>query len=65
MAIKRSTTKSEKTPAVRKPSVRRKKTAATISQDDIATRAYYLHLEGGIDPLENWLQAERELVLSA
>jgi hypothetical protein len=65
MAIKRSTTKSEKTPAVRKPSVRRKKTAATFSQDDIATRAYYLHLEGGADPMENWLQAERELAVAS
>jgi hypothetical protein len=33
----------------------------TITHDDIAVRAYYLHLEGGGDPLENWVRAEREL----
>ena len=39
---------------------RRKKLVAT--PDQIAERAYYLHLEGGADPLANWLTAERELV---
>jgi hypothetical protein len=52
--------KAAKAPA-RKPAVRRKRTP-TITHDDIATRAYYLHLEGGHDPLENWARAERELV---
>ena len=29
--------------------------------EHVATRAYYIHLEGGPDPFENWLRAEREL----
>ncbi len=32
------------------------------SQQEIAVRAYFIHLEeGGRDELENWLRAEREL----
>jgi hypothetical protein len=32
------------------------------SHDEIAKRAYFIHLEeGGRDELENWLRAEREL----
>ena len=48
-------------PAVRKPAVsRKKKTAPTY--EDVATRAYFIHLEGsGAGELENWLRAEREL----
>jgi hypothetical protein len=60
MAPKRTETKSSKAPAARKPALRRKRTL-TITHDDIATRAYYLHLEGGYDPHENWIRAEREL----
>ncbi len=30
--------------------------------EHVATRAYFIHLEDGGDPLENWLRAERELV---
>ena len=52
--------KTSKAPA-RKPAVRRAKPAA-VTQEHIATRAYYLHLEGGHDPLANWVRAERELV---
>jgi hypothetical protein len=63
MAVKRTTAKTTKEPSGRKPSLRRKRTPA-ITPDDVATRAYYLHLEGGHDPLENWLRAERELVAS-
>jgi hypothetical protein len=37
-------------------------TVAPIAHDDIAVRAYYLHLEGTADPFENWFRAERELV---
>jgi hypothetical protein len=40
--------------------VRRKKSVVTA--DQIAERAYFLHLAGGSDPLHNWLTAERELV---
>jgi Protein of unknown function (DUF2934) len=32
------------------------------SRDEIAERAYFMHLEdGACDALENWLRAEREL----
>jgi hypothetical protein len=58
---KRTESKTSKAPAARKPAVRRKR-PPKITHDDIATRAYYLHLEGGHDPLENWVRAERELV---
>lgn len=61
MAVKRTESKTSKEPKARKPAVRRRR-APVISHDDIATRAYYLHLEGGHDPFENWLRAERELV---
>ena len=40
--------------------VRRKKPVVTAGQ--IAERAYFLHLAGGADPLQNWLAAERELI---
>jgi len=34
-----------------------------VSHEQIALRAYELHLLGqGRDPMENWLRAERELV---
>ncbi len=61
MAVKRTTPKATKAPSVRKPAVRRRR-ASAATQEEIATRAYFLHLEGGSDPLENWLCAERELV---
>ena len=61
MAPKRTEAKTSKTTATRKPAIRRKR-AVEITQDDIATRAYYIHLEGGHDPFENWVRAERELV---
>jgi hypothetical protein len=52
-----------KTPA-RKPAVKRttRKKKAVITQEHIATRAYFIHLEEGGDPQSNWLRAERELV---
>jgi Protein of unknown function (DUF2934) len=52
----KSTTKT----AARRPGIRRKR-AAKVTHEEIATRAYYLHLEGGHDAFENWLRAEREL----
>ena len=67
MPAKRTESKTSKAPAAaRKPAIRRKKAAAAapaivLSYEDIATRAYYIHLEGGHDPLENWLRAETEL----
>ena len=49
-----------------KPSVRRKKAApAAVAHEQVATRAYFLHLEGGHDDVENWLRAERELAALA
>jgi hypothetical protein len=68
MPAKRTESKTSKAPAARKPAVRRKRAAAAataVSYDDIATRAYYLHLEGGDDPFENWLRAEHELTAQA
>jgi hypothetical protein len=69
MPAKRTESKTSKAPAARKPAIRRKKAAPTeamaVDYDDIATRAYYIHLEGGNDPLENWLRAEQELVATA
>lgn len=56
------TTAAAKKPAAprKKPMVsRKKKTAPTY--DEIATRAYFIHLEGGAGELENWLRAEGEL----
>jgi hypothetical protein len=65
MPAKRTEPKATKAPAARKPAIRRKKAAPAIvppSYEDIANRAYFIHLEGGHDPFENWLRAERELV---
>jgi hypothetical protein len=47
-----------------KPSARKRTAApAPITHEQIALRAYELHLLGaGADPMENWLRAERELV---
>jgi hypothetical protein len=63
MPAKRTESKSSKAPSTRKPALRRKRIApiTEVSHDDIATRAYYIHLEGGHDPFENWLRAEAEL----
>jgi Protein of unknown function (DUF2934) len=64
MAVKRTPAKAEKTTSARKPAAR-KKAAAVASPapvpEHVAVRAYFLHLEGGHDPFENWLRAEREL----
>jgi hypothetical protein len=48
----------------RKPAARRtpRKKPIEVTFDHIATRAYFIHLEDGGDPQENWLRAERELV---
>jgi DUF2934 family protein len=56
----------KKTAARRTVTRRTTKTATTeppvLTWDHVATRAYFIHLEDGGDPLENWLRAERELV---
>jgi hypothetical protein len=58
-----------KSPAKEKTVTRRKKTTAAepivLTWEHVATRAYYIHLEtGALDPVENWLRAERELVVT-
>ena len=47
-----------------RPSARKRAAApAPVSHEQIALRAYELHLLGaGADPMDNWLRAERELV---
>ena len=49
---------------ITKPASRRRLAEARpVSHEQIALRAYELHLLGeGTDPMENWLRAERELV---
>jgi hypothetical protein len=53
-----------KSGATRRTVTRRTKKTEPIvlSWEHIAERAYYIHLEAGGDPLENWLRAEQELV---
>ena len=57
-----------KKPAATKRTVTRrtKKVEATepivLIWEHVATRAYYIHLDEGGDPIENWLRAEREFV---
>jgi hypothetical protein len=50
--------------ATKRTTTRRTKKAEAIETawDDVATRAYYIFIEEGGDPLENWLRAERELI---
>lgn len=53
----------EKT-AAKKITTRRTKKASepiVLTWEDIATRAYYIHLEEGGNADENWVRAEREL----
>jgi hypothetical protein len=56
-----------KKPAAPKRTVtRRTKTTETeaivLTWEHVATRAYYISLDEGGDPIENWLRAERELI---
>ena len=52
----------EKKTTVRKPTLRRKKKPAPTAED-IAVRAYFLHLEDATaGELDNWLRAEQELL---
>jgi hypothetical protein len=60
MPPKKETTK--KPAASKRTITRRKKQPTTITEEMIATRAYFLHLETGADPIENWFRAERELI---
>jgi hypothetical protein len=51
-------------PAAKKTLTRRTKKAEPIvlNWEHIAERAYYIHLDEGGEPVENWLRAEQELV---
>jgi len=59
-----------KRPAPAKTATRRRVKATSerslqpghVEREHVATRAYYIHLESGGQPLDNWLQAERELL---
>jgi hypothetical protein len=56
-----------KKPAAKKTTTTRRTTKkatepVVLTWEHVATRAYYIHLEEGGDPTENWLRAERELV---
>ena len=53
-----------KKPAAKKTTTRRtrKTPPVQLHWDHVATRAYYIHLEQGGEPTENWLRAERELL---
>jgi hypothetical protein len=50
--------------AAKKTTTRRTKKATepiVLNWEDVATRAYYIHLEEGGDAQENWMRAEHEL----
>ena len=56
-----------KKPAAKKTTTTRRTTKKAtepivLSWEHVAERAYYIHLEEGGDPTENWLRAEQELV---
>ena len=53
-AAKRTVTRRTKQTEASEPTV--------LVREHVATRAYYIHLAEGGDPVENWLRAERELV---
>ena len=56
---------STRKPAAKKTTTTRRTTKPQLVEatwDHVATRAYYIHLEEGGDPTENWLRAERELI---
>jgi hypothetical protein len=63
---KKTTEAAAKKPATKRTVTRRKQVEERqpieLSWDDVATRAYYIALESGGDPVENWLRAERELI---
>jgi Protein of unknown function (DUF2934) len=57
-------TKTASAPAAKKTT----KAKAKPTQEDIATRAYHIYLERGCtpgDPVQDWLQAEQELLAPA
>jgi hypothetical protein len=61
VAKEKSQPAAKKAPARKAATTRTRTTTGAPSAQMIAERAYYLHLEGGSDPLANWVQAEQEL----
>ena len=59
MAAKKSTASS--TPA-KKPIVRRRR--RTVTEEMVRERAYYLSITENGSPVDHWLAAERELLVS-
>jgi len=59
-----ATTKTPAKKTVTRRTTKKIEEPTVLSWEHVATRAYYIHLEAGGDPLENWLRAERELVVS-
>jgi Protein of unknown function (DUF2934) len=57
MPLKRTEAK----PKATKKTARKRAATPVAAQEEVAVRAYFLHLAGGGDPLENWLRAEQEL----
>jgi hypothetical protein len=55
-----ATTKTKKS-VVRRAAKKTTETPAVLTWEHVADRAYYIHLETGGDPTENWLRAEHEL----
>ncbi len=54
-------------PVAKRTVTRRKKTTEetiVLTWEHVAERAYYIHLDEGGDPTENWLRAERELAVA-
>ena len=47
--------------AVARKTVRRRKSSEAPTHEAVAERAYYIALEQGGRPFENWIQAEQEL----
>jgi hypothetical protein len=56
----RPTKTTTRKPAAKRTTTRRK--TVEVAHDDIAVRAYFIHLEGGGDAQSNWLRAEREFL---
>ena len=64
MPVKR-TKSTETTTAAKKtkaPRATKRRALPTVGPEEIAVRAYFIHLEGGGEAYENWLRAERELL---
>ncbi len=63
--VKSAKPKSAKPVAKRATSRRTKTVRRAPTHDEISERAYFIHLEdNGSDEFENWLRAERELMVA-